>query len=215
MSLDTGFDYSEVVNSISNVQAAYEELIKAMVDEVQLRFVSDMHDKWACKPAVDFFNNFAEVIEGLRIESTKTFASVIDSMSSAANAWARKFETSWSGKSLNIRTTKIDTSMIKENINGVRGVDSVNIMTTVDTLDTVKISVGTALESAKSAVNNCGFLSYGNVSEQNLIQSLNEIKNKIEEAFNTTTNSAKGQINATLSEYGDLSGKISQAFAGR
>ena len=81
----TGFNPDEVTSSINSVKQAYEELIKALGDDMQREFVGGMADKWACKQAQDFFGSaFKPAIDSLISSSNTIFQSVADAMNSAA-----------------------------------------------------------------------------------------------------------------------------------
>ena len=53
----SGFDPNLVNQSINSVQRAYENLIQALGDDMQTKFIGGMQDKWACNDAQQFFNN--------------------------------------------------------------------------------------------------------------------------------------------------------------
>ena len=73
-----------VNQSINSVQRAYENLIQALGDDMQTKFIGGMQDKWACNDAQQFFNNnFKPSIDSLLSESTRIFESVVITMGQA------------------------------------------------------------------------------------------------------------------------------------
>lgn len=208
----TGFDPDLVSTSIDKVISAYEELMKALGDDMQTQFVNGMQDKWACNDAQTFFQNFKEADEELITKSNNTFESVVNSMNSAAQAWAESTGSNWGGKSFTRNDKKIDITGIQENIGGVRGVDP-EATTVSAKLPTIATSAESALTNAQSAVSNCGFV--GGNQEAELINSLGEIKNAISKTSSEISEACKKAIDETAQKYQDLGVKVSDAFAGK
>ena len=93
----SGFDPNLVNQSINSVQRAYENLIQALGDDMQTKFIGGMQDKWACNDAQQFFNNnFKPSIDSLLSESTRIFESVVNTMGQAGEAWAEQTKSSYS-----------------------------------------------------------------------------------------------------------------------
>lgn len=208
----TGFDPEIVSRSINAVKSAYDELIKALGDDMQREFVGGMSDKWACKNAQEFFRDaFKPAIDGLIDTSNKIFQSVADSMNDAGRAWATQTNTSYSPVSFSTIPKKIDISIIQENIGGVRGIDLANANTVASKLSTISSSASSALSRAQQAVQDCGFL--GGSQASNLIASLNTIKSKIDKATEDISTESKNAISKTVQTYSDTEGKVSQAFS--
>lgn len=208
----TGFDPDLVSSSISNVQSAYNDLIQAIGTEMQTRFVNGMEDKWACNEAQKFFQNFKGVMDPIITESNNTFQSVVDSMNSAASNWASQTGTSWGGKQFSRIEKQMDVSGIKENLNGVRGVDIGAAPGVAQQLPSIANSAINALSQAQQAVQNCGFV--GGNQEASLIASLGKIKSGIESAVNEITDACSNAINVTAEKYGTLETNVSNAFSG-
>lgn len=207
----TGFDPDLVSSSIDKVQSAYDALIRAIGDDMQTQFVNGMQDKWACNQAIKFFEGFKNTMDSLILSSNNTFESVVSSMNSAASAWAERTESTWGGKSFSRNDKKLDVSVIKENIAGVRGVDPEATAVSAK-LSTIANSAIAALSDAQSAVQTCGFI--GGSSEAELISSLGKIKTAIEEAVNEISGNCKTAIDNTTQEYTNLEIKVADAFAG-
>jgi hypothetical protein len=208
----TGFDPSVVTASINSVKAAYEELIKALGDDMQNQFVGGMQDKWACNDAKNFFANaFKPAIDSLISSSNTIFESVVASMNSAGNAWASQTESTYSGPTFASRTKTMDISGIQENIGGVRGIDLESANTVAGKLSTIATDAQSALTNAQTAVSNCGFM--GGNQANNLINSLGTIKTKIDNATTEITSQSKTAISNTVDRYSNTEGKVSQAFS--
>lgn len=210
----TGFDPSAVNATIKKVNDAYGKLIHVLGDQVQNRFVGGMQDKWACNQAQQFFNeSFKPAMDSLITSSTSTFNNVVDSINSAASAWAERTKSQYSKKAFSPINKKINTSVIRENINGVRGIDLQNASTVAAELIKISSEASQALSEAQAAVRGCGFI--GGNQEANLVGSLEKIKNNIDKLTQEATGQTKKAIESTIAEYSDLEGKVSQAFSGQ
>lgn len=208
----TGFDPSEVNSSINSVKSAYENLIAALGDDMQNQFVSGMADKWACNDAQKFFNNgLKPAVESLIKSSNTIFESVVNAMNSGGKAWAAQTQSSYSGQTFSMINKSLDTSVIQENISGIRGIDLASATTVANKLTTIAESANSALTKAQQAVQNCGFI--GGSQASNLIASLGTIKSKLDNATRELTSQAKSAIDKTVERYSDTEGKISQAFS--
>lgn len=207
----TGFDPDLVSSSIDKVQAAYEELIRAIGDDMQNQFVNGMQDKWACNQAIKFFESFKNTMDSIILQSNNTFESVVQSMNSAATAWAQETESVWPGRQFNRNDKKLDVSIIQENIAGVRGVDP-EATAVSSKLTSIAASANSALSNAQSAVQTCGFIGGG--SAEQLISSLGRIKASIDDAVTQIAEACKAAIESTTQEYTNLEVKVSDAFAG-
>ena len=208
----TGFNPDEVTTSINSVKQAYENLIKALGDDMQTQFIGGMADKWACNQSQKFFNeSFKPAIDSLINSSNQTFESVVNSMNSAAQAWAMETQSQYSTQSFSVISKTMDTSSIMENISGVRGIDLQSASSVASRLTTIAESAKSALTQAQQAVQNCGFI--GGNQASNLINSLGVIKNRIDAATQEIATQTKQAIENTVSTYSDTEGKISEAFA--
>ena len=208
----TGFNPDEVTSSLNSVKNAYEELIKALGDDMQREFVGGMADKWACKQAQEFFSTaFKPAIDSLITSSNKIFESVVESMNTAAQGWAADTGYQYAKVAFSVQNKTIDVGNIQENIGGVRGIDLQSASTVAGKLSTIASSANQALSKAQSAVQNCGFI--GGNQAPNLIASLGTIKTKISQAAEELTNQTKEAINQTVQAYTDTEGKVSQAFS--
>lgn len=208
----TGFNPSEVQSSIRSVISAYNQLIAAIHDDMQNQFVKGMSDKWACKQAQDFFKEFKKTVDELITKSSTTFKSVVDAMNSAGKAWADNTKSSYTKTSFTEKTTKIDISSIKENINGVRGVDKEQADNVAAKLPIIAKSAATALDNAKRAVGTCGFV--GGNQASSLQNSLETIKTNINKAVSDIATAAEKAIKTTSQNYSTTANKISNAFKG-
>ena len=209
----TGFNPEVVNSSINNVKNAYENLIKAIGDDMQRDFIGGMSDKWACNQAQTFFNDaFKPTIDGLIQSSNTIFESIVNSMNSAGQAWASQTDSSYSTQSFSVISKAMDTSVIRENIGGVRGIDLASTEPVAAKLPVIAEAAKNALTNAQQAVQECGFM--GGNQASNLINSLGVVKNKIDSAIQEITTASKNAIETTLQSYSNTEGKVSQAFAG-
>jgi len=210
----TGFDPQLVSTSINKVINSYNELIEQIGNKMQSDFVNGMADKWACKQAQDFFNlSFKPTVDQLIKGANQTFQSVVEAMNSAANAWANSTDSNYSPVSFVVNKVEMNVENIMENINGVRGIDLQLAGSVSAKLFNINANAKVALQNAKNAVQGCGFIGGG--QEDNLINSLEKIKQNIDNSFTTITDQTKKAIDDTLTTYSDVEGKVSQAFQGQ
>ncbi len=211
----TGFNPDVVYASINKVKAGYEHLLRVIGDRMQNEFIGGMSDKWACNQAQGFFNEgFKPTIDNLIASSNTTFESVVASMNSAAQRWASDTESAYSPVTFSPIEKKMDTSIILENISGVRGIDLETTDQVVSKLPVIADDAKSALTEARQAVSECGFLDSYGFQADNLANSLESIKNNIDNIVQNITNDSKTAINNTLEQYGNTKGAVAEAFAG-
>ena len=207
----SGFDPSQVSNSITAVNSAYNGLIQALKVRTQNEFVNEMASRWACPQAIEFFaNSFKPAIDQLIANVNICFSSVVSAMNGSAQVWASKTGASYGGVAFQEISGGIDVSNIRENINGVRGIDVASSNPVVAKLNAISSDCTNALNRAKAAVNESGFV--GGTQAQNLIDSLNLISNKVSTAISTLSQQTVQAINNTINEYADAAGQVTSAF---
>ena len=109
--------------------------------------------------------------------------------------------------------TKMNVSCIQLSINGVKGVDPSAATEVANTsLTTVSDNASSALESAKNAVSDCGFI--GGNTAATLNSSLSTIQNNINTAVTEISNSCKTAIQTTADNYTNLESSVNTAFSG-
>lgn len=206
-----GFDPETVNSSINLVNKEYKRLIETIGNKMQVDFVNAMSDKWACNYAQTFFSEKFKPSSDIMIQSANTiFESVINTMNEAARAWAAQTDTVFVGQQFVPMFQKIDISNIKENINGVRGIDTVEAKNIAAVLPVISEEAKNALTGAQQAVQNSGFL--GGNQEANLIDSLTTVKNRLSSLIEDITQNAKIYIEKTTDEYNATEQKISKSF---
>ena len=205
----TGFDPVAVTTSITKIQSSYDSLMQALINDTQTKFVDEMAKVWACKQAQEFFNGpFITSIEELATGVTEIFESVVNSMNSTAGLWAARTGTTYTKKTFVPNNSKLNVSVIKENLNGVRGIDEPRAQEIKEALKITNID--SALDSAKAAVANCGFLG----GEEELITTLGTIKNNVSTTIAKVLEATQSYINSTLVVYGDAVEKAKANFRG-
>ena len=209
-----GFNESKIHRALSSVENAYGELHASIKNYVQDGFVNEMSKVWACNEAQVFFRDgvkpqFDEVIKKIN----ENFAIIDKGVNSAATAWAQKTRSQYTSKNISIISTTIDVSMIQENIGGTRGIDKEAALNLVVKLEQFKNSTTAALDKTVAAIRGCGFL--GGVQEENLLAALNKNKTIIDTAIEGTISALNKAITDTVTSYGDMAGKVAQAFNGQ
>lgn len=208
----TGFNPELVYSSIAGIQNAYDDLMQALITDIQEKFINPMGDCWACTDAKEFFENAVKAFESQKKGATRVFESVINSMNSSARSWASSTKSDYTDKTFKGITTVINDTAIKENINGVRGIDQIEATSAIAQLEGIKSAADAALDQAINAVTNCGFI--GGNQEANLIGSLKNIQTNISTSFGELTATAKSSMDKTIENYGSIESSVSKAFEG-
>ena len=206
----TGFDPSLVTPSINKINDAYGQLMNALYGKMQNEFVNTMGETWACNQAQAYFRKVKEVVDALLSSSHRTFQSIVDAMNAAASDWAATTETEWSNISFSGDLKNVDVECIKENINGVRGIDEASATSISNVLPKISSDADSALSDAANAVSNCGFV--GRDMEQQLVSSLNKIKADCSSQVTELANTLKQAVSDTVSSYGNVGDKIRSNF---
>ena len=208
----TGYDPSTVSTAIDNVNSSYTAILTALVDTNKSSFVDPMSAIWGSPQAKKFFTDYKNVITSMCTEVTNVFKSVVESMSSAASSLASIAGASWGAKELSAVTKELDVSCIKEDIGGVIGIDQQQATSIASQLDTILQAVRTALQEARTAVSNSGFV--GGEMQSSLLSSLIKIDTNISNSFTEVKSQVVQAIQETVDTYTTTSTNVSSAFGG-
>lgn len=206
----TGFNPSNVSSAIDSVSSAYANIMTALTEKNEKSFVIPMSYVWGSPQAKKFFSDYQNAITSMCSEVTTVFRSVVDAMSSAASALATIAGASWGTKELSAVTRTLDTSSIKEEINGVVGIDQTQAISVAGQLDSILQAVSEGLQEAKSAVNNSGFV--GGEMQSSLISSLGKIESNISDSFSSLKQQAHDAIQETADTYTTTATNVSSSF---
>ena len=201
---EMGYNEGLIHNLINSEQSAYDQIMSALGDKMT-EMASAIAGLWYAGNAVRFFNEFLKpVVDDTANVTTQQFQNIVDTVNSAGQGWANTTENSYGHVSFAPSGKQVDVSSVRE-VDG-NGSSYMTKGTTSDTFNTklneVTQIVSDALETAKSAASNSGFLSSQN--EGTLQQSLATISNKFNEMmsnirteFNTAMNAKEDQYKAT------------------
>ena len=213
----TGFNPQLVKKSINSVINAYNDLYDALIVVTQSAFVNPMATLWCCNESKKFFSEvFKPAMDSLQDGATKTFTSIVDSMNSAAKAWADRTGNSgdWSNVSFNPRTTKIDISGIRDkNANGEIGIDEAQSKVKAALLvSKTYVKATAALAKASAAVAVCGFL--GGSQASSLQSSLKSIGKAAGDTTKELADGVKKAIESSADAYKGVGSTITNKFGG-
>lgn len=212
MNLDTGYNEEEVLNALKTIVDNYNKLYDVLSVEVQNKFVNELANMWACNYAVEFFtNDFKPTFDELLNSINLTFENIVESISSAATAWALTSGGTFAKSGITLKTNKIDVSVVKENIGGVRGINT-NAQTISARLQTITSDAESCLTGTINAVENSGFIG-GNMQE-NLVSSITQIKTQLTTAITDINNNIHEYVSKTAAEYEELASSTARAFSG-
>ena len=208
----TGFDPEIVYSSMKEVKGSYEQFKHAVCNDLQNKFVNPMATMWACKEAQEIMLNYVkEPIDLIANNAEAYYQGIFITMNQAGRYWANATNTSYSELSFNKGHDKIDVSGIKENIDGVRGIDLVMAEDTVKVLDRIEKEAENALNNALTAVLNCGFI--GGDSAETLSNTVRKFSKETAGTFKNIIQSIEKAIKDTVSKYADTEGQISKSFS--
>jgi len=203
---------TEISRALKDIKSVYENLYNILSIDVQRNFVDELANMWACNYAVEFFNNvFKPSFDKLLDNVNAAFANIVESIVSAGVAWAETNGGTFADQGLTLKTNKIDVSGIRENINGVRGIN-VNAQTIANRLSTISSRAETELTNIINAAETSGF--YGSSMPENLVSSLTQIKNEMADVIATLNNDVQQYVNKTAEEYRELATSTAKAFSG-
>ena len=208
----TGYDETQVVAAIASINTSYDSLINALITKNQQEFVSKMGSIWGCEQAKNFFAAYKTDIDELASKITTTYESVVNAMNGAAQTLSNMAGSTWSTKTFSSRSDTLDTSVILDNIGGVKGIDIEEAESTLEVLDSIASSVESALEIATTAVTTSGFV--GRNMQEQLEGSLSKIKDAISSKFSEEKVAVSNAIKETVDMYSTGTSNISSNFAG-
>ena len=209
--INTGYNESEVTQTIEKMINSYNELYDVLSIEMQKNFVDVLASKWASHYAVEFFNTkFKPSLDTLLDNVNSIFDSVVRTIINAAMSWAQTSGTIFSHNGLNLKSLKIDVSSIKENIDGIRGFNT-DMDSTVSYLQTISNKTDEILVSVILAVQESGFI--GGDMQDSLMSNFTIIKNKLSSDISDLINLIKDYINNTVTEYNRVAAQTKDSFA--
>jgi len=204
------YDVDQIRASIDRINNAYEAYITAMGDNMQTNFVNEMGMIWACNYAQRFFEAFRVDIDSRNAGAWEIFNEVVQKMNEGSIEWANTTESTPATFPFQGRTKNIDTSVILENIGGVRGIDKASTPTVVGQLRVIANKADAALSAAVNAVHQCGFIGGGQEGE--LVAKLESIKNNINNIITEYNATVNGKVDETVTAFGDTAGRIRSNF---
>ena len=198
---EMGYNEGLIHNLINSEQSAYDQIMSALGDKMT-SMVSDISTLWYAGNAVTFFNQYLKpVVDDTANVTTQQFQNIVDTVNSAGQGWANTTENSYGPVSFAVSGKQVDVSSVRE-ADG-NGSSYMTKGTTSDTFNTklneVTQIVSDALETAKSAASNSGFLSSQN--EGTLQQSLATISNKFNEMMSNIRSEFNNAMNAKEDQY--------------
>jgi len=198
----TGFNPSQVSNSINQVKNAYRAYMDAMNTGIQNRFVKPMESLWAAQNAYDFFNNnYKPAIDSLYNAVEASLSSVINVMNQEGRKWA---ETSGNASVFVASNHEqipnaSNVEGIQKEISGNIFIDEAQATSTAAVLPQLGSEAEAALNQAVQAVATCGFL--GGDQQASLTASLNKIKTDAKNIVDSLVHGAETGIKNTVDIY--------------
>lgn len=206
----TGFDPNEVIACTAKIQKSYTETYQVLLEDNQA-FVNGMADVWACNEAIEFFTNFKSKEDILTNNVTNIFSEIYQTICDAGNEWAETTGSNFTRPTFAQNSNKINVDCIKENINGVRGVDKDLATEQLTILENIPSKTEETLQIALTGVNSAAAFFGGN-QQANLQDLIKNISNQILQTTTVLTDECDTSINQTIDNYEELEQQISEAF---
>ena len=205
-----GYNAEEVNNAINNVQSGYNTLIRALTTVNQDSFIDAFANIWASEQAQTFFGAYKTDISNLVEGINKIYESIVDAMNKAASILASTSGSTWANKVFEQAKCDLNVEVIKDNLNGVKGIDLDKAPDVLKELDSILVLLKAGLLFTKSAVDSSGFVG-GGMQEQ-LILSIKNVEENINTAFDDIKVSVNSAIQETVNAYSMDATKISEGF---
>lgn len=205
--------------NVADVAAVTEKMIwhcanvlGYLTDDMQKNFVDPMSENWACKEAQDFFANFKEKDEQLANRVNTRLHEFYETVSDAARIWAEKTGgyagIGWNNDGF---VPKIDISNIKEQYNGVRGINMKNVPEIMQALTTIADKTRDDMRQVREITERVPFL--GGDQQEKLIVLIEAITMEISDYVTFFISTAQAVIKDTLNKYGDTAAMVSNKLS--
>ncbi len=210
-----GYNVADVVAVSDRMIWNCANVLGYLTDDMQKNFVDPMSENWVCKEAQDFFANFKEKDEQLANRVNTRLHEFYETFMDAARIWAEKTGGSAGGSWNNDGfVPKIDISNIKEQYNGVRGINMKNVPEIMQALTTIADKTKDDMRQVREITERVPFL--GGDQQEKLIALIEAITMDISDSVTFFVSTAQMVIKDTLTKYGDtaamVSGKLSDSY---
>ena len=174
---EIGFDSAKVWTSISGISNGFSDFKTALIDENQSNFISAVADAWYTEDAVKYMLKYKNTIDNYLESMRNTIDSLISAINTNASNHASWTGNSYSPKTANLPTGKLDVSAVQSQKGGKAGLDDWLFPSLWSKVRQVEEHARTALTSVRTAAHNSGFLN--SQETQELISTINTIENKM------------------------------------
>lgn len=207
-----GFDPTAVRMSLNRLQNTYNDMLSSFINYTNT-FLNNMGYVWACPEAVTFFRNiFCPEFNSFVTRIDTSISNIFDAINNSARSWSDISKLSY-GKVNFVRFQhkSFDASSIRESINGNVGIDPVSATSNLSTLDKISSMLNTSLTNMVNILRTTSFVGKG--QQEVLIQSVNSIKNNINNKYEAIIIGIKNQINNTSQKYKNIATSVSTSFS--
>lgn len=215
MAITTGFNAEKNKSTIQGVISAYNKVIMQTYYNFDSKFVDQLAKSWASKSAVDFYSAVKTDVDQLNSSIAKQYKNIVDVLNDVSSKWAKTTGdvSAYSNITFDPAVKVLKDGVLKENINGDRGVDDAGCAQAIASLKTILQEAKSALNETKRAVADSGYI--GGSQQSSLTASIEGIKTILETSYEKIINAANKAIGDTKDAYGTFAGKVSDAFSGK
>ena len=211
----TGWSDNNVERLQRILNNKYKQFINQFNTTLKISFIEPIGRAWASQDAVDYLNQeFSDNVNRLVDVIGQMYEYSFGIIEKARWAWSSTTNTDIISCPFEKIALSLDVSCIKENINGVRGIDKQDVMNCVSNLKEMMGSItADCLDFVNKEVSDIGFYDYNDVVAQifrDRMRSTEKMASTLIHSFEIGINN---KINNTVQVYGDVAGKIAQNFA--
>lgn len=174
---EIGFDSGKVWAAIAGISSGYADFKTALIDENQSSFVNSVAEAWYTEEAVKYMGIYKNTIDSFLDSMRNTIDSLISAVNTNAANHAAWTGNSYSPKTANLSTGKLDVSAVQRQKGGKAGLDEGLFPSLWSKVLQVENHARSAIVSVRTAANDSGFLN--NAETQQLIATINTIENKM------------------------------------
>lgn len=195
-----GFTPEKANEFITGIKGYYNEIMGIFNQNIQKSFIDNMEYGWFTPVAVTTFQDYVKVFNTCKNAMTYHYNSVVEAVNAAGNNWASNpyVNTTWSKIPFEQDDSLLNSSIIKESIDGQFGGDMEITNTSVQNLDSAKEDIINKIKTIVSTVDNFREMFIGADQVNTLKNSLESCGNQINSEFSRIEENITSQVKAAL-----------------
>ena len=207
-----GFNEFEVRNSLNRLQNIYNDMLSGLVNFTN-SFLNNMGNSWACPEAISFARNiFCPEFNSFVTKIDNSIQNLFEVINNSARSWAASSNAPYNKINfVRFAHKSFDALSFRNDINGNVGIDTVLANSNLSYLDKINNLLNTSLSNMVNVLRTTSFVGKG--QQEALIQSVNSVKNGINNKYTSIMVEIKKQIKATIEKYVQTANTVSSSFS--